>query len=934
MTQSDTPVQVSGLSGVVAIAGGYFHSLALKSDWTVWAWGYNLYGELGNGTTTQSDTPVQVSGLSGVVAIAGGDYLSLALVSPNTYTIGGTVSGLSGTGLVLQDNSGDNLAVSTNGSFTFATAIATGNGYSVTVLTQPTGPAETCSVTNGSGTVASANVTNVSVACSTNTYTIGGTVSGLSGTGLVLQDNSGDNLAVTTNGNFTFATAIASGGAYSVTVSTQPTGPSQTCIVTSGSGTVASANVTNVSVTCTTNTYTIGGTVSGLSGTGLVLQDNAGNNLPITSNGNFSFTTAIASGGGYSVTVYTQPSSPAQTCIVTNGSGTVTSTYITNVLVSCITNTYTIGGTVSGLAGTGLVLQDNLGNNLTVSANGTFTFSTAIASGGAYGVTVLTQPSSPTQNCVVTSGSGTVASANVTNVSVTCSTNTYTIGGTVSGLAAADSVVLQDNSGNNLTVAANGSFTFTTAIASGAGYSVSVFTQPTSPSQTCSVSSGSGTVASANVTNVLVACSTNTYTIGGTVSGLSGTGLVLQDNAGNNLAVSSNGTFTFTTPVASGGGYSVTVYTQPSSPAQTCSVSNASGTVASANVTNVLVACTTNTYTVGGTISGLSGTGLVLQDNAGNNLPVSANGTFTFTTPIASGGGFSVTVYTQPSSPAQTCGVTNGSGTVTTANVTNVLVACTTNTPKDTPTIDWLTPFPITYGTPLSGAQLNAVAVYKGSIVSGTFVYTPPAGTVLGAGSQTLSVTFTPSNATVYSTATGHVTLQVNRALPRIAWSTPAAITYGTALSGTQLDASSSVFGSFKYSPAAGTVLDAGVQILSVTFTPMDTTDYTTAADAVVLTVERASSVTAITSNTPNPSLINQAVTVSFQVTGVGVGPTGSVIVIASTGETCSGALSAGAGKCSLTFRNASSRTLTAEYPGDINFNGSSSAKVTQTVQK
>ena len=171
--------------------------------------------------------------------------------------------------------------------------------------------------------------------------------------------------------------------------------------------------------------------------------------------------------------------------------------------------------------------------------------------------------------------------------------------------------------------------------------------------------------------------SPTTYTIGGTVSGLSGTGLMLQNNGGNNLAVSANGGFTFTTPVASGGTYNLTVLTQPSSPAQTCVVTNGSGT-ANVNVTSVQVTCSTTvvTYTIGGTVSGLLGTGLVLQNNGGNNLAVSANGGFTFTTPVASGGTYNVTVLTQPSSPAQTCVVTNGSGTAN-ANVTSVQVSCT-----------------------------------------------------------------------------------------------------------------------------------------------------------------------------------------------------------------------------------------------------------------
>lgn len=179
----------------------------------------------------------------------GGGYGSTSPAPPTTYTIGGSVTGLSGTGLVLQDNGGDNLSVTAAGTFTFKTALASGAAYNVTVMTQPSG--QTCTVANGSGTV-SANVANVAVSCTNTaaTVTIGGTVTGLTGTGLVLEDNGGDNLSITQNGSFTFATALASGAAYAVTVSTQPTSPSQTCTVTSGSGTTASANITSVVVNC------------------------------------------------------------------------------------------------------------------------------------------------------------------------------------------------------------------------------------------------------------------------------------------------------------------------------------------------------------------------------------------------------------------------------------------------------------------------------------------------------------------------------------------------------------------------------------------------------------------------------------------------------------------------------------------------------------
>jgi 6-phosphogluconolactonase (cycloisomerase 2 family) len=153
--------------------------------------------------------------------------------------------------LVLQNNGGDNLKVSASGAFTFATALNAGKAYSVTVSAQPSNPAQSCVVTNGSGT-ANANVTNVSVACTTATGTVGGTVSGLAGTGLVLQNNGGDNLKVSANGTFTFAIGVASGGAYAVTVSAQPTAPNQVCSVKSGSGTVSGTNVSTVTVVCLT----------------------------------------------------------------------------------------------------------------------------------------------------------------------------------------------------------------------------------------------------------------------------------------------------------------------------------------------------------------------------------------------------------------------------------------------------------------------------------------------------------------------------------------------------------------------------------------------------------------------------------------------------------------------------------------------------------
>jgi len=253
-------------------------------------------------------------------------------------------------------------------------------------------------------------------------FTVGGTVSGLTGEGLVLQNNGGDNLPITTNGSFTFGAELANGSAYAVTVATQPTNPTQSCSVTNGTGTVNGSNVANVAVNCITGNFSVGGTVSGLTGEGLVLRNNGGDSLSIATNGGFAFATGLDNGSAYAVTVATQPTNPTQNCTVTNGTGTVSGSNVTNVAINCITGKFSVGGTVSGLTGEGLVLQNNGGNNLSIATNGSFAFATGLDNGSAYAVTVATQPTNPTQSCTVTNGTGTVSGSNVTNINVTCTT--------------------------------------------------------------------------------------------------------------------------------------------------------------------------------------------------------------------------------------------------------------------------------------------------------------------------------------------------------------------------------------------------------------------------------------------------------------------------------------------------------------------------------
>lgn len=248
-----------------------------------------------------------------------------------TYTVGGAASGLTGAGLILTLNGTNDLAVGGTGSFTFATPLADGTSYTVAVKTQPVNPSQTCVVSNATGTVSGAAVANVSVACTVDPQPVGGTVSGLAGTGLVLRLNGSVDLPVAANGAFSFPGALGSGSNYALTIRTQPTAPSQTCIASPAAGVVGATAVV-VAVTCTTDTFAVGVNVSGLLGSGLTLQLNGGNDLPIGANGRYEFATRILRGAGYAVTVKTPSGRFREKCLLGNATrGNLQADAIVNV---------------------------------------------------------------------------------------------------------------------------------------------------------------------------------------------------------------------------------------------------------------------------------------------------------------------------------------------------------------------------------------------------------------------------------------------------------------------------------------------------------------------------------------------------------------------------------------------------------------------------
>lgn len=235
------------------------------------------------------------------------------------------------------------------------------------------------------------------------TWAIGFSVSGLpAGNSLELL-NAGEAMTVSADASYVFPTR--STGPYAVTVATQPL--QAVCTVANGTGT-ATAEVGDITVTCSRR-FSIGGSLTGLANSAsVVLQNNGQDDLTLTVDTPFTFPALV--GGAYAVTVLSQPMS--QICTVTGGTGTATAD-VTTVQVSCASG-FSLGGTVSGLGGGEQVALRNGGDLLTVTTNGPFTFGQPV---NAYAVQIVTPPAGKT--CVVVNASG-AAVANVTNVGVLC----------------------------------------------------------------------------------------------------------------------------------------------------------------------------------------------------------------------------------------------------------------------------------------------------------------------------------------------------------------------------------------------------------------------------------------------------------------------------------------------------------------------------------
>lgn len=355
--------------------------------------------------------------------ISGSDVTVNIVCSRISYAVSVNVKELTGDRLVVRNNGEDRLVSKPTWVppapvpavvDTFTILVADGGSYNISIPQQPSRPGlnQTCSVeapSSAIGFVWGADVT-IQVICSVSLYKVHLNVAGLAGNNLKIQNNS-EQIAIPSNGIYSFPTELADLAAYSIGFPQQPGAPglNQTCSVVGtppidppASGSIDGSDVT-VSVHCSTNSYDVKVRLIGLAGagtaTGPILKNNSEQILiPASpSTATYTFPTRVIDGGSYRVLVDQNPLDPNQSCSISGSvpyQGTVSGSAVT-VEYTCVTNSYFVKVNVTGLEGLGLKLTNNGIEELTFDSDGIGTFPTSIPDHSGYAVVIGDQPTIP-----------------------------------------------------------------------------------------------------------------------------------------------------------------------------------------------------------------------------------------------------------------------------------------------------------------------------------------------------------------------------------------------------------------------------------------------------------------------------------------------------------------------------------------------------------
>lgn len=323
----------------------------------------------------------------------------------------------------------------------------------------------------------------------------------------------------------------------------------------------------------------------------------------------------------YNIRVASKP--PETSCVVRNGKG-VMRKKARAIKVICARNKYKVGGVIKGLAGDKIVLKLNDQRPRVFSKSGNFSFPKELYTLTSYKISLLQKPAGLT--CTLAGDRGLVGRKDVKSVRIACSKKVFPLNVQIMGLAA-NGLQLALNGGAPVNISpSTTNFTFPTPIAYNGSFDIQVVNNPIG--QTCTPQDNTGNFVIAAPRNAKIVCSNMSFSLQGDVVayGLEAENIVLKN--GNNYhfidkvdeGLPNKKHFQFSTPLAYNGAYDVSIASQPLG--STCTVSNGKGN-ATADVMNVDITCNVKTYTLGGTVTGLTAnTGLSLA-NGGETIDIS-----------------------------------------------------------------------------------------------------------------------------------------------------------------------------------------------------------------------------------------------------------------------------------------------------------------------
>jgi len=641
----------------------------LDSD-GAWTFGTDLFSGETFAVTVVSPPDYSCTVTGTTSSTIASDISDLAVECLPTYSVGGTatLNGATGVemGVMMQIK-----MLNADGAYTFSTELVSGDTYQVTVGWIPNFE---CTLSGStSGTIA-ADVTDVDLVCLP-TFSLGGssTLNGATGVEVSVNQPSDTPQTATLNvdGSWTFANELASGDTYVVSLSSQPL--SHTCTLGGSSDVAITADTTDLTVTCTVNTYELGGSTTNLNGATPEVRveysfSNTVQTKTLASDGVWTFDNELTHEDAYTVTV-TSPTG-FDCSLIGSASSTITAD-TDDIVVECLP-TFVLGGSAT-LNGATPQVSVEYGPSNTVQtkalSSSAWTFDDELTQGHAYAVTVT----SPTDYVCTLVGSttGTVAAADINDLVIEC-LSTYALGGSASlnGATGVEVSVNQpDDTAQTATLSLDGAWTFGKELVSGDTYTVSIVSIPID--YDCTLSGTTSDTISADVSDVSVTC-LPFHSLGGTAV-LNGATVELSQDQSQSLTVSQDGAFTFTDKLLHGSSYLITA-TDPEN--YECEVDGPTSSTITGPVSDVIVTCTLIGYPVSGTVTlnGASGAMLHIEgeDSFEHFQKIDDDGDFQLDTLVPYGAGYVLSV-TSPT--GYSCTFSGFNGTVV-QDVEGIEVVC------------------------------------------------------------------------------------------------------------------------------------------------------------------------------------------------------------------------------------------------------------------